>query len=164
MNVLRNELSRTTLILILLGLVSIYPLSILVLGPQQTFELGNIVLLSFAIGLVVAYTPNVLDAFGRPMIDGAGLLAVAIWICWAGTAVGRMLSITWRLFGKPPAWLDNAIWSSQNAFLCTAAVCFMIAPEALSGRVPPKQWMKLGLTTAASVFVAAGYIILFVTD
>ncbi len=164
MKALRNELNRTTLIILLCGLASIYPLAVVTLGPRQTFELGNIVLLSFAAGLVVAYTPNVIDAFNRPMIDGAGLLAVAIWIFWAGTAVGRVLSITWRMFGKPPAWLDNAIWSSQNAILCTAAVCFMIAPQAMAGRIPPRQWWRMGLMTAASVFVAACYILLYVTD
>lgn len=164
MKALRNELSRTTLIAMLCGLASLYPLSIISFGPQPTFELSNILLLSFAVGLFVAYTPNVIDAFSRPMIDGAGLLAIAIWIFWAGTAIGRMLSITWRLFGKPPTWLDNAIWSSQNAFLCTAAVCFMLAPEVVAGRVPPRQWMKLGLMTAASVFAAACYILLYVTD
>lgn len=164
MNSTKNELSRSTLILLLFALASIYPLSVSVLGPRQTFEVGNIILLSFSAGLVVAYTPNVIDAFSRPMIDGAGLLAIAIWIFWAGTAVGRILSIAWRFFGRPPEWLDTAIWSSQVAFLCTAAVCFMIAPEAIAGRVPPRQWMKMGLMTAASVFAAAGYIVLYIND
>jgi hypothetical protein len=159
-----NELSRVTLFLLVTALLLLYPVTVLFVGHRQSFEIGNVILLSMSIGIVVAYTPDVLDAMSRRMIDGGGMAAISVWLCYAGIATGRLMSIAWRLAGKPPGWLDTTIWASQNTLLLAAAVTLTLAPQAVAGRVPPKQWLKLGITTAISVFAAAWYVVVYITD
>lgn len=160
----RNELTRGRLIVPLGLLLAMYPLAVVGVGQRQAFEIGNIILLSLSVGISIAYLPNVIDALRYRMIDGAGMAAISVFLCYSGIAVGRVLSIAWRLAGKPPGWPDTTIWHSQNSLLLTAAVTLTLAPQALAGRVPTKQWMKLGLTVSASVFVAALYLIFVITE
>lgn len=159
-----NELSRATLVVLLALLLALYPLAVLAVGQRQAFEIGNVILLSLSVGIAIAYLPNVLDAFARRMIDGAGMAAISVFLCYAGIATGRVLSIAWRLAGKPMNWPDTVIWHSQNSLLLMAAITLTLAPQATAGRVPPKQWMKLGLTVSASVFAAALYLVFYVTE
>lgn len=160
----KNELSRTTLIALLVLLLALYPLAVLAVGQRQAFEIGNIILLSLSVGIAISYLPEVINAFTRRMIDGAGVAAISVFLCYSGIATGRILLIAWRLAGKPPGWPDTTIWFSQNALLLTASVTLTIAPQALAGRLPPKQWVKLGLTVSASVFAAALYLIFVIAD
>lgn len=160
----RNELTRGRLIVLLGLLLAMYPLAVVGVWQRQAFEIGNIILLSLSVGIAIAYLPNVIDALRYRMIDGADMAAISVFLCYSGIATGRGLSIAWRLAGKPPGWVDTTIWALQNSLLLMAAVTLTLAPQALAGRVPPKQWLKLGLTVSASVFAAALYIIFVITD
>jgi hypothetical protein len=39
------------------------------------------------------------------------------------------------------------------------AMCHLVAPEAVGGRIPTREWVRMGLMVAAGVFVGAGLII-----
>lgn len=160
----KNELSRIYLLVLIFLVLSLYPVTVSFLGSRRAFEVGNVVLLSMSIGIMVAYLPEVLSSFRHRLIDGAGVAAISIFLCYGGIATGRALSIAWRLAGKPPEWLDTTLWASQNALLLTASVTLTLAPQAVAGRVPPLQWMKMGAFVAASVFIAAWYVTLYVID
>ncbi len=160
----KNELSRITLLVLIFLVLSLYPVTVAFLGRYRAFEVGNVVLLSMSMGIMVAYLPEVVNSIGRRMIDGAGVAAISIFLCYSGIATGRVLSIAWRLSGRPPEWLDTSIWASQNALLLTAAVTLTLAPQAVAGRVPPLQWVKMGAFVAVSAFVPAWYVTIYVID
>ncbi len=154
-----NELHRRTL-LILLGLVILsYPVAVISLGPRVAIETGNVILLSLACGIVVAYAPVAWEALRRGMIDGASILAIGILASWLGVALARVVSVAWRVLDKPLDWLDSPWWGTHIACSTVGAMCHLIAPEAMAGRIPTREWVRIGLMVAAGVFVGAGLII-----
>ncbi len=154
-----NELHRSTLILLLISVAGVYPLVAATFGSRVAIETANVVLLSLASGVVVAYAPVALSTFRTAMLDGAAILSLGIFIGWSGVTMARGGSIVWRLFDKPPEWLDSAVWGTHIVLSILSALCHMIAPEAVSGKVPTRQWVRIGLMVAAGVFAGAGLVL-----
>lgn len=154
-----NELQRRTLLLLLGAVIFSYPAAVITLGPRVAIETGNVILLSLACGIVVAYAPVAWDALRRGMIDGASILAMGILASWSGVAVARIVSVIWRVLDKPVDWLDSPWWGTHIALSAIGAICHLIAPEAVGGRIPTREWVRIGLMVAAGVFVGAGLII-----
>lgn len=154
-----NELHRRTLLLLLGVIVFSYPAAVIAMGSRVAIEAGNVILLSLACGIVVAYAPVAWDALRRGMIDGASILAMGILASWAGVAVARIVSVVWRVLDKPVEWLDSPWWGTHIALSTIGAMCHLIAPEAVGGRIPTREWVRIGLMVAAGVFVGAGVVI-----
>ncbi|MFC5421938.1 hypothetical protein ACFPOB_20460 [Bosea eneae] len=149
----------------LVGVVLSYPAAIATLGPQKAIEIGNIMVLALAAGIVVAYAPLAWMAFRKGgLIDGADILSVGIFASWAGVLYARSGSILWRLSGQPVDWLNSGAWGFHIAFSCVGALCHLIAPEAVAGRVPTRQWIKIGALVALAVLVVAGLTVLVDAD
>lgn len=154
-----NELQRRTLLLLLGAVIFSYPAAVITLGPHVAIETGNVILLSLACGIVVAYAPVAWNALKRGMIDGASILAIGILSSWAGVVVARSISILWRVVDKPVEWLDSPYWGTHIMLSTIGAMCHLVAPEAVGGRIPTREWVRIGLMVAAGVFVGAGLII-----
>jgi hypothetical protein len=73
----RNELYRSTLLYLLAALLVTYSAIWLFFGGKVAIESFNIVVLSFSVGIVVAYFPNVIEAFKTKTIHGGDILGVA---------------------------------------------------------------------------------------
>lgn len=154
-----NELHRRTLLILLGCVILSYPLAVLSLGSRVAIETGNVILLSLACGIVVAYAPVAWESLRRGMIDGASILAIGILSSWAGVVVARTVSIVWRVLDKPVDWLDSPWWGSHLMLSTIGAMCHLIAPEAMAGRIPTRELVRIGLMVAGGVFVGAGLII-----
>jgi hypothetical protein len=150
-----NTLRRATLLILIAAVLLSYPGAIMLLGAQKAIEIGNILVLALASGIVVAYAPVAWDALRTGLVDGAGILSIGIFASWAGAVVARGGSIIWRAAGQPPEWLNSAPWGVHIAFTCVGALCHLIAPEAVSGRVPTRQWIKIGILVAFAVLTVA---------
>jgi hypothetical protein len=53
-----NTLRRTTLIALLVSVLGSYPGAIWLLGPIKAIEIGNVMVLALAAGIVVAYAQS----------------------------------------------------------------------------------------------------------
>lgn len=56
-----------------------------------------------------------------------------------GTAVARVVSIIWRVMDKPIDWLDPPWWGTHIALSTIGAMCRLVAPEAVGGRIPTRN-------------------------
>jgi hypothetical protein len=149
----RNELYRSTLLYLLAALLVTYSAIWLFFGGKVAIESFNIVVLSFSVGIVVAYFPNVIEAFKTKTIHGGDILAVGIFLAWLGNGVmSRSGSILWRYFDRPPSWLESGLWGLYIDVAAMGAMCHLVAPRAVEGRVPPVQWLKVGAVMALVVF------------
>lgn len=158
-----NELQRSTLFS-LMGVVAVgYFLSIAVLGQEQAIEIGNMILFSLAAGVTVTYTPTAYGGIRYVRLDGATVLSMGIWLGWASITYRTGGSILWRFFDKPDGWLDSALWGMHIIGSCCSALCHLLGPEAMNGRVPTKEWVRIGILVAVSVF-AAGLLATFNLD
>jgi hypothetical protein len=84
-----------------------YPAAVIAFGSTVAIEAGNVILLSLASGILVAYGPVAWNALKPSMIDGASILAMGILTSWAGVVVARSISILWQVLDKPIDWLDS---------------------------------------------------------
>lgn len=151
-----NSLQRVSLLLMILVVLASYPAAIMLLGPRKAIEIGNIMVLALSAGIVVAYAPVARDAFRYGLIDGANILSIGIFASWLGVLLARGGSIVWRLSGQPVDWLNSGWWGFHIALSCTGALCHLVAPEAVAGRVPTRQWIKIGVLVAITVMLVAG--------
>ncbi|WP_156410514.1 hypothetical protein [Bosea sp. Root381] len=156
-----NTLRRTTLIALLVSVLGSYPGAIWLLGPIKAIEIGNVMVLALAAGIVVAYAPVARDALRYGLIDGANILSIGIFASWLGVVVARGGSILWRLSGQPLEWLNSGWWGFHIALSCIGALCHLVAPEAVAGRVPTRHWIKIGLLVALGVLFA-GVVAVFI--
>lgn len=155
-----NDLRRSALLLIALSVALAYPTAVSVFGPRATIEGSNVVMLSLAFGIVVAYAPSVWQDLKSATLDGAAILSIGIFASWSAIIYRTGSSILWRLNDKPVEWLDSGVWGFHIGISCFAALCHLIAPEAVSGRVPKRQWVRIGIMVAFGVFVGAGMVVL----
>lgn len=159
-----NTLNRITLVVMVGAVLLSYPAAITILGPRRAIEIGNVMVLALAAGIVVAYAPVARDSFRYGMIDGANILSIGIFSSWLGVLMARGGSILWRLADQPVDWLNSGWWGFHIALSCIGALCHLVAPEAVAGRVPTRQWIKIGVLVAIAVFVVAGLTAIIGTD
>lgn len=154
-----NDLRRAALIFIAFAVAMVYPMAVSVFGSRAAIEGSNVVMLSLAFGIVVAYAPSVWQDLKSATLDGAAILSIGIFSSWLAIIYRTGASILWRLNDKPVEWLDSGLWGAHIAISCFAALCHLIAPEAVSGRVPTRQWVRIGIMVAAGVFIGAGMVV-----
>lgn len=159
-----NSLRRSTLLSMILSVIVSYPCAILLLGPKAAIEIGNIMVFALSAGIAVAYAPIVRDAFRYSYIDGPNILTVGIFVGWSATFLARGGSIVWRLLGQPPDWLNSSLWGFHIALSCVAALAHLVAPGAVAGRVPTRQWLKIGALVAVGVLFVSGLFALVSLD
>ncbi len=155
-----NDLRRAALICIALGVMVSYPTAVTIFGSRAAIEGSNVVMLSLACGIVVAYAPDVWHDLKFAKLNGSAILSIGIFSSWLAIIYRTGSSISWRLYGKPIEWLDSGLWGFHIPMSCFAALCHLIAPEAVSGRVPTKQWVRIGIMVAFGVFVGAGMVVI----
>ena len=151
-----NSLSRVTVVLMMILIAVGYYGSIAILGSAKAIEIGNVMVLALATGIVVAYAPVAWQAMKHDPIDGANILSLGIFTSWAGVLVARGVSIIWRLAGQPVDWLNSGWWGIHIALSCIGGLYHIVAPEAVAGRVPTKHWIRIGLLVAFAVLAVAG--------
>lgn len=149
-----NYLRRSTLLILLAVVLAGYPTSISIIGQEKAIETGNVMLLSLAVGIMIAYAKNAWEALHTEFIIGGDVLAIGIFLSWAGVAMARGGSIIWRILDQPVSWLNSGYWGMHICLTAMGGVCHLVAPRAISGRVPTQQWIKIGAITAVSVFFA----------
>jgi len=159
-----NSLRRSTLLTMILAVILSYPCAIAVLGPKAAIEIGNIMVFALSAGIVVAYGPIVKDALRHHYVDGPNILTIGIFVGWSATFLARGGSIIWRLLGQPPDWLNSSLWGFHIALSCVSALAHLIAPGAVAGRVPTRQWLKIGALVAIGVLFVCGMFALLKLD
>lgn len=151
-----NSLRRSTLLAMIGSVILSYPCAIIIFGPKMAIEIGNIMVFALAAGIIVAYGPIVRDALRHTYVDGPNILTVGIFVGWSATFLARGGSIVWRLVGQPPEWLNSSLWGFHIALSCVSALAHLVAPGAVAGRVPTRQWLKIGALVAIGVLFVSG--------
>jgi hypothetical protein len=148
-----RSLFKRTLLLICFGPMLLFLLTSSLLGGAISIEVGNAVLLALAAGIAVAYAPISLKAMfsgGRFVqsenVLGTGIFWWAISVIWA-----RTFSLVWRELGQPVEWLNWGMWGLYIGFATSAALCLLVAPEAIRGSLPSEEWGRIGAIVAAGV-------------
>ena len=144
-----NYLRRSTLLWINAVLALGYFTLALLSGGQTAIEVFNAILFGLSAGVVVAFAVPAWEAIRKPYLTGPDILKIGIFVSWGAADFARVLSIMWRLHGKPTAWLDSWVWGMYIPGMCMAALSHVIAPEAMEGRIPTRAMRTWGFRVAA---------------
>lgn len=78
-----NELKRRTLLGLMACFAVGYFAAINILGQERALEIGNMIMFSLAVGIVIAYTTTAWAGIKYVRLDGATVLSLGIWLGWA---------------------------------------------------------------------------------
>lgn len=149
---LRGHLMRA-----FLGFMTVGCLLFVVVPEAALIEALNLIALSFAGAVMVAYAPVVWIALQAEMPTRGQVLAVGIFLTQAASFIARIVSLGYRSLG----WRDvvNTDLVSLFVFLTIlGALCHLNAPEVVDGSVPTRQWVRIGIVFGVGVFLIAGFL------
>ena len=126
----------------------------LVIDPTPLIELMNGLVLAVACGVVVAYLPLMREAVFEPRPASAQILTAGIWLAWLAVLENRLWSIAWRSLGQPEWLLDTDFTTHFIALSMLAGLFHLAGPEAINGRVPSREWIRLGVIVGSGALLA----------
>lgn len=109
----------------------------------------NLLILPAALGVVVAFAPMVIEALTSPVLRKGDILSLGIWLSWVSIIEQRTWSITWVLMGRPAWWVTTDFSTHFFALTLLASILHLAGPEAIEGRVPTRQWIRIGVMVGA---------------
>lgn len=119
---------------------------------RQMFLIGNAVMTSVSVAIMVAYWRVAADAFLSENMSRAHLLGLGIFLAWAGTAALRIVSILVYGFKLEAGGTDFSTFALHLQF--TAACLHLGAPVLDPGGIwPVRDRIKTGLWAGAGVLV-----------
>lgn len=127
---------------------------------RDLLVVGNALMLFVAVAVMVAYALPAWTALRRHKATAAGLLAMGIFLSWAGSAVFRVLSLLVYGLQRPDfAGTDYSTFALYLNFL--AGLLHLAAPElSIEGLLPARSWVTAGLVAGGGVAVVAALVLL----
>lgn len=125
--------------------------------------IGSIIRVSFAVAVVVTFTPAVYDiALGRKPMNRGSWIAYGVWWGWSSVAYSGIETLTWRLIGQP-MWLVNSDVTSAGIFMAIiGGVAHIVRPGDLNEHLPRREMIRVGLLTGAAT--AVGLTIIYLPE
>ena len=145
------RLLRAPLTLAVLGWHLAWGAVALATRAPALIELLNGLVLAVGCGVCVAFLANAGEAMRaeRPRADQ--ILVAGIWWSWFAVIEQRVWSVVWRGLGTP-MWLANSDFTTHFVSIALlAGLMHLAGPEAIDGRVPARQWVRIGLIVAAGL-------------
>ncbi len=121
----------------------------------------NCLVFAIACGVITAYLPSVYRACTTERPNQGDILVVGIWLAWISLIEARVWSIAWRALNRPEWLVDTDITTHIIAMALLAGVMHLAGPEAIEGRVPTKQWIRIGVLVASGALVAIVMLVAF---
>jgi hypothetical protein len=110
---------------------------------------GNALVTSLAVGVVVTYAPIVFDMLRKDNPQPSEVLAFGIFMGWAGTAIGKTLSLMRYTTGNAHFY-GTEVTNIGSVCLFVAGVCHIVAPQVGNGIALRRAWIVSGLWAAAA--------------
>lgn len=137
-----------------LALVAIFWTAAAYLSFEALNVLVRCVTLFVSVAVLVAYGRWGIVALTRKRISRGYQLLLGITLSWLGSLLLSAYIVWWRARGVPGESISSDI-ATFGAFLTTiGGVLHITAPGAFEEKVPPRNWIMLGLAVAAGVTLA----------
>jgi hypothetical protein len=149
-----NPVLKAPLLWGVLFLVAAYLVVAISTEPPTLLLAQNAVLTGLSLGVVVAYAPAGWSALRSVKPRQGELLALGIFLAWLGTFIVRVIGML-RYGLNDPSFFGTD-FSTASAFLIgLAAICHLMAPEAIDGWLPKKAGVISGAWIAAGLAALA---------
>lgn len=125
-----------------------------VVPPKMLMQVLNALVLCVSISVVCTYAPAWLQTLGKPRLSGPDALSLGIGGTWCAEIGQRIWSIVWRGLNQPDWMVSTPVLPLLLTLVFMGGVLHLTAPGAVDGVVPRRNWIILGITIGAAVFVA----------
>lgn len=130
-----------------------------ILPRDDLLTLMNGLLFCVAISVVFTFSRDTLRIVMAGRVDREDYLLLGIVVAWTSVACLRAWVTVWRFLDRPPSWVDDPILGLFILWAILAGALMMTAPSAFKGRIPAKNWAKLGFTVCVGSIIA--FIVIF---
>lgn len=128
----------------------------LVVPPNDLFEFASAATLCVGLGVVVAYFPRTMQILREGVRNGGDILTLGIWIGWVGMIMARAHALAFQWMSKPAWMLEWNMRTFPVSIILLAGVFHLAGPEAIQGRVPKREWLKIGAIVAGGALILVG--------
>jgi hypothetical protein len=126
------------------GAAATYWIFDLFLPHEQMIEISSDLVLGATTAGLIRYSREAGLAM-REGREGPDFLLVAIWSTMAILFTHRVYAIVLNAYDRPQALLDSPIGSFIVWMMAWACTMFLIAPDAVNGRIPTKSRVLIGV-------------------
>lgn len=129
-------------------------------NARDLLVVGNSLMIFVAVAVMIAYAKPAWKALVARPVTAVSLLAMGIFLSWAGSAVFRMISLMVYGLGRPDyAGTDFSTFALYLNFL--AGLLHLAAPElSAEGLLPPSSWITAGIIAGGAVAVLIAIVLL----
>ena len=127
------------------------------MDTSDLFDLVNGLGVAIGVGVIFAYAPGAYRSLRLPpdrMLAGH-YLVLGILTAVAGFVAHRFWGWIWRWVDKPTWMLDHKVLAWFFWIIASGYVVHLTSVNAIEGRVPGKNWVRLGIYVAAGLVLAA---------
>ena len=148
-----RRLPRYPLLWAVIGWHVVWGAIALVTDAGPLIEFLNGLLLAVGSGVLVAFFTIMVHALRAERPTSDQILIAGIWWSWLATVEQRVWSIVWRALGAPMALANTDLVTHFVSIMLLAGLMHMAGPEAINGRVPTRQWARIGAYVACGIAI-----------
>lgn len=158
----RGSIRAQRLLTLFLGPHVIFIALSIATASIPAITLLNFVLFAISSGVCIAFSPIVWSIFYDELpLDRSDYLAFGIWLGFWSLLLRTGVNIVWRLTGMHLNMINTPLTTYIMFTAIAAGILHLLAPEAVKSKIPPRQWLRLGVVVTASLLLAFGVGYLF---
>jgi len=132
-----------------------------IIPSAYLFYLTNALTMCLAGGILVAYYPGIKDALIRRDVGGGHWLILGIAVTWLATLMRIGWAWLWRILEFPDWMTDHPFLAFLTWMIATGGMLHLLAQDAIGGRIPKANWIRLGVLVAVGLFLTFLIVLLF---
>jgi hypothetical protein len=146
---------KSPIILTLFGLTALYWIIAYFTEFENWIVFMNAILLWVAITVLISYVRPVCLAIERGRVDKVDYLILGIVASWVAQIASRMWSTIYRATGQPNWMFESDILGYIIFIYIIGGVLHITAPGTIGGKVPHRNWIKVGFAVSTGAVLAA---------
>jgi hypothetical protein len=139
---------------------AIYLLLVYFVDRADLITLMNGVMFSVAVAVVATFSRDTIRIIATGDVDREDYLLLGIIAAWASDVAVRFWTTLVRYLGRPEGFVDHPILALFLLWGIVGGVLHLTAPNAIKGKVPTRNWIKVG--AAVGIGTVLAFLILWV--
>jgi drug/metabolite transporter (DMT)-like permease len=120
------------------------------------YAVVNALALSIGVGIVIAYSREIWETIRLPRseVGGGHILVLGIVLAWLSSAERGAFSYIYRYLGEPPEMMSTLFQAFAVWVLFWAGVLHLTAKGAIHGKIPRRNWVRVGIVVCVAMILA----------
>ena len=145
---------KSPIVLSFVGLTVLYWVLAYLTEFENWIVFMNAILLLVAISVLIAYFKPICYAVATGKIDRIDYLIMGVVLSWLSTILNRLWSTIYRSTGQPSWMFESDVLGYFIWMAIIGGILHLAAPGAIDGKVPTKNWIRVGVAVSGGIGLA----------